>query len=598
MTSTKSAMLKFATLGILLSLAAVVPAAEEPGDLQIYRMSGPLPARFPPRPLTPREQELIHQIVAAGADFHALYVPDVLVGEVEFLSQPRAEFCSFTIRCRSPEVSQSVRPLADELGLPVGLSLGMKSGTGGEQLKIWSGCAMVRRLFLLSPELEPEDFDTLADYPALENLQLGSPSGSRTVRRQRSGVVVTRPRRRIISDPTIVAIARIDALRRLAIFGREVTATNFDRLQQLKTLYVQNTELDGASFVSCSRLDRLNELNLSRSVAHVEQPVALSGLKSIQTLQLPWLADSIEKTLTIATHLDQLTQLNSLGFSGLRCDGWPEFDEVPETVTHLDLHDLLVDDFAGLGFENARLQALRLRLTRTADAQFAPLESVGHRFEFNAMSTITGELIEPIRVDGAERSPPAFGTVRFLNWTPESQFFGDATFTPHEFPNLDATAKLAAQQLARFGLRVGQEPLGGGIALRPPVDVYLRWDQPAARAGDVSQIVDALVQLPLEKLVITTDDFPLDRLSKIGQISTLKILELRRAGLADDQLQIVQSWDQLENLSIVSPDNTFSPEALGELARRLPNRDLSIASGAGRPLLYRRRQPSTPTSQF
>jgi hypothetical protein len=580
----------------LCCLARSSSASDQPGRLSIYAQSGTAVTGFEPRPLATRERELIRQILEAGAGFQATYVPDVVTGKVDALDQVGARFGSFTLLSGSAETSERVRPLVDELALPVTLSLGTSPPAGARQLRAWSGCPHVRAIFMLSPELAAADLELLAEFPGLTNLQLGSPGHTRTDRRRRSGRTVRSADRLEIDNTAIAALARVPELQLLQIYDLIVTADNFDGLQNIRRLRIEGVELNQQAFASCAELSQIEALSFARSRATLEAPIDLSGLRHVRTLKLPQLAADFEQTRELAVGLDELAELKTLGFTGLHhSGGWPPFEHLPAKIEWVELYDSVFDAFDGLGFVDARLQVQNLRFRRSPDSgNFDPLEAPGFRFDISGASRIAGRQVESIRVGGREFPPAEFTIVRFGQWTTEAQFLNGATVEQLEFESFSREQQQHARELARFGLRVGSEQLPGGIIMRPLVDVELQWNEPALLAEDIPRIVDAMVRLPLQKLTIRTDEFPLERLTELQQVDTLSIFELHREGLTDVHLLAIQAWSHLEELTIHSPGNTFSREGLELLAESLPKCDLKITGGQpGRPpLLWRKKPPA------
>jgi hypothetical protein len=600
----KSELAIFAALAVGFCLCASSTAADQPGKLSIYAQTWAPPHGFEPRPLTERERELIRQILAAGADFQALYVPDVVTGKVDALDQAGAEFGSFFVSCDSPDVSRAVRPLCDELGVPLGLSLRTTKTTGGDQIAAWQGCSLIRRLSLMHPHMNQDDLLGLAEYPALESLQLGS--GDRRSPR------FTLPDRGPayfddvagLTTDLVDTLAGIETLERVMIFGCPVTATNLDRLQNVTTLAMRNAELSPGTLASAARLSQLERLDLSGSVVTGDGTVDLSGLRHARTIDLPHLAGSLEQKLQHVAGLDQLPALEALSFSRLHDTNWPELSAIPEQVQRVEFHDLVLDGVRALGFDDARLQAHRVLYQREPDAGRFVVSEIqeNSRSAQRQGCRIAGRQVDPIRLGGKEYEPTDFRIVRFPGWAAEAGFARDATTSTPEYPDFTPQQREAAQQLARLDLSVGQEPLGGGFIMGDLADVHLRWGQPLALPGDATDVVDQLVQLPLQKLVITTDEFPLERLAELGKIKTLTSFELRRDGLSDEHLVTIQGWSHLEDLKIDSPENTFSREVLDLLAESLPKCDLQITNGrAIPPVLWRKKPPAAvkkPTIAF
>lgn len=579
------------------------PAAEEPGRLSIYGHSWEAPHGFEPRALTERERELIHEILAAGADFQALYVPDVVTGKVDALDQVGAKFGQFNVSCDSPSESAAVRPLCDALGLPLGLSLRTRLGTGGDQIAAWQGCLQVRRLSLMHPHIAPDVLLRLAEYPALESLQLGTGSLRSPALTLVGGGPSYFDEVAGLTSDLVDALARLGTLNRVMLFGCPVTATNIDRLQNVKTLTLRNCVLSPETLASAGRMSQIERLDLTGSVVPEHAPIDFSGLRHARTIMLPDLSGNLEQNLRRIDGLDQLTDLEALSFSRLHAETWPDLTIIPAQVQRVEFFDVVLNELHDLGFAGARLQAHRVLFERLLDSErFALVEMQDSRGHNRRGCQLAGRQVETIVVRGKEYEPAEFRVVRFPHWTVEAGFAADATTSTPEHPDFTPSQRQASQRLARLDLPVGQEPMGGGFIVGDLAAVYLRWDQPLALPGDAAEVVDQLVQIPLQKLVITSDEFPLERLAELGKIETLTSFELRRDGLSDEQLVPLQSWKQLKELSIHSPGNTFSKEVLGLLSKSLPKCDLKITDArGGPPLLWRKKPPAgvkLPTIDF
>jgi hypothetical protein len=578
-------------------LCASSTAADQPGALSIYAQTWESPHGFEPRALTQRERELIHQILAAGGEFQALYVPDVVTGQVDALDQIGAEFGQFSVSCDSFTISRAVRPLCDKLDLPVGLSL--RTDPAGDQIAVWQGCSSIRRLSLMHPHMNEDDLVGLSDYPALESLQLGSGS-----LRSPSFTVMDRGPAYLdevagLTNSVVDALAEIETLHRVTLFGCPVTATNLNRLQNVTTLTLRNAELTPQTLASAARLSQLERLDLNGSVVTEEGTVDLSALRHARTIDLPDLRGSLEQKMQQVSGLDQLPVLQALSFSRLHDTNWPDLSAIPDQIQRVEFYDLVLDGVSDLSFDEARLQAHRVLFQRESETgRFTLTEMQENSRDYQRRGCrIAGRQVEAIRVGGQEYEPTDFRIVRFPHWTLEAGFAHEATTSTPDYPDYTPQQRQAVQQLARLDLRAGHEPMGGGFIMGNLADVYLRWGQPLALSGDAADAVDQLVQIPLQKLVITTDEFPLERLAELGKIKTLTSFELRRDGLSDEHLVTIQGWSQLEDLKIDSPDNTFSREVLDLLAKSLPKCDLQITDGqaiapGGQPLLWRKKPPA------